>query len=223
VVSFGCLLTLCAIKFLFINCLLLLQILWANRFRNDRRNDCLVSVDGTDCPRKKIRLPNGKMDTRYWSFKFRDAGLRYEVAICILTSDIVSIAGPYMPGVWNDLMIFRDGLRGRLGLHERVEADDGYWGDSPRYCVCPNAYTTRTDQERMRKRLRLRHETVNKRLKQFRCLLVKFRHRTEQHAACFRSAAVLTQLAIEGGEELFDMREYDDRLSDADVARLYGL
>jgi hypothetical protein len=195
------------INFLFINCLLLLQIVWANRFRNNRRNDCLVSVDGSDCPIKKIRFPNGKMDKRYWSFKFKEAGLRYEVAICILTSGIACIAGPYMHGVWNDLMIFRDGLRGQL-----------VW-DSPRYCVYPRAYSTRIDQERMRKRLRLRRETVSKRLKQFRCPLVQFRHSTEQHAACFRSAAVLSQLAIEGGEEIFDVREYHDRLSE--MLKLY--
>jgi hypothetical protein len=34
---------------------------------------------------------------------------------------------------------------------------------------------------------------------------------------------MLMQLAIESGEEMFDMQEYDDRLSDAEIVQLYGL
>jgi hypothetical protein len=69
----------------------------------------------------------------------------------------------------------------------------------------------------------MRHETINERLKNFHCLKVKFRHSASKHAACFWAVAVLTQLAIESGEEMFDMREYDDRLSDAQIIQLYGL
>jgi hypothetical protein len=40
----------------------------------------------------------------------------------------------------------------------------------------------------------------------------------------FRSIAVLTQLvAIESREEMFDMREYNNRLSDAQVVQLCSL
>lgn len=189
-------------------------------------NDCLVSVDGTDCPiqRRWCHL-NGKKqwDKRFYTHKFHAHGLRYEVALSLLTSSIVWISGPYMPGVYNDVMIFRDGLIHQLEEGERVEADDGYIGECPRFCKCPGGFHGRLDQERMRGRVRMRHETVNKRLKQFACLTKKFRHSAEKHSACFRGAAILTQLAIEGGEELFDVREYDDALSDLQVEQLYGL
>ena len=36
------------------------------------------------------------------------------------------IHGPFPPGDWNDLTIFRDGLKHLLQNGERVEADDGY-------------------------------------------------------------------------------------------------
>jgi hypothetical protein len=58
---------------------------------------------------------------------------------------------------------------------------------------------------------------VNQQLKQ------KFRHDLEKHGACFCAVAVIVQLAMEGGEELMDMSEYDGTLTDAQVSALYGL
>ena len=106
---------------------------------------------------------------------------------------------------------------------ERVEADDGYIGDNPQYILCPGSYAKRLDQSRMKGRLRMRHKTVNERIKNFDCLTDRFRHSAEKHSSCFRAACVLTQIGMEAREELFDMREYDDRLSDAQVAVLYGV
>ena len=67
------------------------------------------------------------------------------------------------------------------------------------------------------------HENINSRLKFFLCLEQPFHHDAEHHAACFRACAVLTQLPMESGEELFDMREYDDRMSDAQLEAIYGV
>jgi hypothetical protein len=51
---------------------------------------------------------------------------------------------------------------------------------------------------------RSRHETV------FGCLKENFRHHDfDKHACCFRACAVLTQLAIEEGEPIFQV-EYSD-------------
>ena len=44
----------------------------------------------------------------------------------------------------------------------------------------------------------------------------KFRHSVSKHRTCFNCVALLTQLAIEHGEELFSI-EYDDNLTDQDV------
>jgi len=82
--------------------------LWDNRYQNDIGNDCLVSVDGTDFRCRGRKLLSGKPDKHYYTPKFKGPGYRYEVALCIRTSDIVWIAGPYLPGVYNDLMIFRN-------------------------------------------------------------------------------------------------------------------
>ena len=92
----------------------------------DKGNDCLMSVDGTD-----FRI--AEHSKKFYSFKFKKSALRYEVALCILTGDIVWINGPYKSGVWNDIAIFRDGIMHHLEDGERVEADDVYLGEAPKY------------------------------------------------------------------------------------------
>lgn len=112
---------------------------------------------------------------------------------------------------------------GMLDPGERVEADDGYVGESPKYVKCPSFYAARTNQARMRGRVRMRHESVNERFKNFRCMVDRFRHGEIKHALCFRAVAVLVQLSMMNGEKLFDVREYNDRLTDKDVARIFRL
>lgn len=65
------------------------------------------------------------------SHKFKHAGLRYEIAVCILTGDIVWVIGPFPCGAWPDISIFRFALKYLLDENERVEADDGYIGEDP--------------------------------------------------------------------------------------------
>lgn len=200
-----------------------LQIKWENRKIDDIGNDALASVDGVDCQRLGKINHDGRPDKRYYSHKFKGPALRYEVAIAIRSSNIVWIAGPYLPGECNDLQIFRKGLIKKLGKSERVEADDGYIGEAPKKVKCPGSYVSRNDQKKMRGRLRMRHESINERLKNFNCLSTKFRHSDKKHGWCFRAVAVATQLAMELGEEIFDVREYHDNMSDDQVARLYKL
>jgi hypothetical protein len=106
---------------------------------------------------------------------------------------------------------------------EQIEANNGYAVECPATCKVPSAVSSRRDQRKMRGWLCMRHETINERLKNFHCLKVKFHHLASKHVASFWAIAVLAQLAIKSGKEMFDMREYDDRLSDAQVIQLYGL
>lgn len=169
----------------------------------DIGNDCLVSVDGTDF---RVQSSYGRA---FFSHKFRGAGLRYEVGICILNGYIVWINGPYECGKWNDISIFRNSLSTFLAPNERVEADDGYVGDSPEKVKCPCSFTNPQETLLMQQRVRARHETVNKRFKQWACLLNRFRHGIAKHGDIFRCVAVVTQLAIEHDEPLFEV-EYKD-------------
>lgn len=189
---------------------------------DDIGNDCLVSVDGTDFRVKGKLLANGRPDKRLYSHKFKGPGLRYEIAVSLLNQDIVWVSGPYLPGVMNDLQIFRDGLIDMLEPGERVEADNGYFGECPEFCKCPGAVTNLPTRERITKRVRNRHEAYNERFKNWECLKQIFRHGHIKHSMCMRAVVVLTQLAIRDGEVVFDVPEYDDYLDDEDVEDLFG-
>jgi hypothetical protein len=111
--------------------------------------------------------------------------------------------------VWNDVSIFRDALKSMLDPGERVEADDGYRGESPGYVKCPKSIGTWPITEAMAAIVRRRHETVNKRFKQWGILKQVYRSDLSRHHQVFRVVAVVTQLAIENGEPLFAL-DYED-------------
>ena len=180
--------------------------MWENRFLGDIGNVCLVSVDGTDFKNQE--------PTPFWagwhSRKFNGPGLRYEVAICICSGDVVWIHGPFLCGRWPDLCIFRNALKNELGIGEKAEADKGHRGE-PEHVSVPDCNAFLNAVARRQKALaRARHETLNKRLKQWHCLHDTFRHDLTKHGQVFRAVAVITQVSIENGEPLFSV-VYNDR------------
>ncbi len=135
--------------------------------------------------------------------------MRYELATTIATGDIVWINGPFPCGAWNDITIFRHSLLKALDGNERVEADDGYTGESPHITKCPSAVMAHPPElNNIRQRSRNRHETVNERMKNFAILWEEYRHDLTQHGYVFRAVAVLCQLAIENGDPLFPVKNY---------------
>jgi len=186
-----------------------LQIVWENRKRGDEGNDCLGSIDGTD-------FRYGATAKEMWSYKFKKGGIRYQVVLCIKTGDIVLVDGPFPPGLINDLSSIRFYILEMLDEGERMEADDGYQGEAPKYIKCPKSFTNDKAKLAMQQRVRSRHETVNKRFKQWGCMRHPFRHSVRHHSAAFRAVAVLTQLAMEFGEPLFQVDYTDDPPDDTD-------
>lgn len=110
-----------------------MQICWENRKDGDTGEDCLVTIDGKDFETDK----QGKNIKAFWGHKFRNSGLRYELAFAIKTGHLVWINGPFPAGDWPDISIFRQGLKHMLEENERVEADDGYIGEDPKLIKTP--------------------------------------------------------------------------------------
>jgi hypothetical protein len=165
----------------------------------------LISVDGTD-----FQIP--QHGPAFASHKFKGkSGLRYEVGLCIKTGDIVWIHGPFPCGRNPDINIFRSSLLSHLEAGERVEADDGYIGDAPRYIKCPKSFTNPQETLAMQNLVRSRQETVNKRFKDWAILSAPFRNREKIpiHGDVFRAIVVITQVSINNGEKLFQV-DYDD-------------
>ena len=150
----------------------------------------------------------------WFTHKFKGPGLRYEIALGIISGDIVWCNGPFPAGLHNDWDIFNNrGLRDSLEEHERVEADNGYKDGDPEVTKTPSGITHKAEKKEFRNRVRARQETVNKRVKQWGVMgndSQAFRHDMDRHQSCFHAVLVITQLAIENGEPLFDVSEYSD-------------
>lgn len=151
-------------------------------------------MDGTDC---RIFEPT-PFSPCWYSHKFKGPGLRYEVGLNIRTGDIIWAHGGYPCGAWNDLKIARNVFVYFLDDGELVLADKGYRGS--RYFITPNE-----DNGIRHKQIMARHETVNKKLKQFKILSEKYRHSLERHPMCFHAIVNITQISINYGEKLYSL------------------
>ncbi|CAJ1951004.1 unnamed protein product [Cylindrotheca closterium] len=174
-------------------------IVWANRF-NDWDGKCiaLVTVDGTDVwmwepsPRSRI----------WWSHKHNRAAMRYEIAQCIQTGDIVAINGPF-PANLSDREIFDANLSLMLMPGECVEADNGYSG---RIQIKTNAVGKDSITRKQKSVARGRHENVNRRLKIFKVMERWESTNTEKHGKIARAVAVIVQLSFENGARLYPVK-----------------
>ena len=86
-------------------------ILWENRKKNDKGADCLIGVNCKDCKFQQIltrdeKTGKKKLNKSLYSPKFNGPALRYEIGTSLLSSDIVWLSGPYLPGDYNDIAIF---------------------------------------------------------------------------------------------------------------------
>ncbi len=87
-----------------------------------------------------------------------------------------------------------------LDKEERAIADKGYTDDM---ALTPDTISSPKPSS-LHSALRARHETVNKRLKQFAVCNSKFRHALSYHGTCFHAVSRITQLALLE-EPLFDV------------------
>jgi hypothetical protein len=112
----------------------------------------------------------------------------------------------------DDISIFRFGLRKALAPGELVMADKGYSGDTKTFT--PDDVEDDDDYEDeddnptriVMKRIGMRHETINGRLKQWQALKKVWKHSVAKHHLVFRSIVVLTQLLHENGRPFYDVK-----------------
>ena len=95
--------------------------------------------------------------------------------------------------------------------------DDGYEAGDPEFCKTHSSIYHPEGGQAIRNVVRARHETANKCLKQeFGALSSVFWHDLSKHSTVVRSSVVFTQLAINRGEKLFDVENYDENNNNED-------
>jgi hypothetical protein len=165
-------------------------------------------VDGTDVriPQQGPAIPGNQFS----SHKNKDkCGLRYKIGVDILAGNIVWVNGPFAAGKYTDIKFFCLGLAHWLEEFERVEADDGYIGEAPQKVKCPGCVSNPDENQEMQNSVRARNESLNVRLKNWAILSTMYRHDLMEHGNVFRAIAVITQIVINAGEELFEV-DYSD-------------
>jgi hypothetical protein len=167
------------------------QVAPANRARY------LLTIDGTDCP---IQEPSN-FSKSWFSHKFKGPAVKYELGVD-MEGNLVWISGPYRGSI-NDLTIFRRVLKALIPKNFLCIADSGYKGE-PGVISIPNKFDSPAVKA-FKQRARSRHETMNKRIKDFRCVSSTFRHSVDKHPIVFGAVAVLCQYNIEAGETLFEL------------------
>lgn len=158
-----------------------------------------MSVDGTDFP---ISEPY-PFSKRWLSHKINRAGIRYEIALSIRTSDIVWVNGGLPAGDWPDIKIARAGLVHVLEHGEHVIADEGYKG------LGFVLYAPKDDFSKkslLIRRILARHEGVNARIRKFKVMRDRYDGDLSFHPTIFHAVINICQLEIDNGEELPDVR-----------------
>lgn len=158
------------------------------------RQTCFCSLDGVD-----FRIAEPIPFSRSWySHKFHGPGVRYEIGLNIRTGDIVWKNGGYPCGLYPDLKLARESYVWSTSPGELTIADKGY--NDSEFFILPNEQNST-----FHKLIMSRHETVNKRVKQFKILKETYRHTLEKHPLVFHAVLNLVQMNIESGEPLFQI------------------
>lgn len=178
-----------------------------------------MTVDGADFPIWEPR-PYCKVGNAIWySPKFKGAGLRYELGVCIQTGNIVWINGPYPCGWGPDIKIFNQMLRHLLLPFEKIMADQNYRFGLKCYTRCDvKKYLDRENNVKTEKYMAIsralaRHETINGRMKEFSILRKVYRCDRANHFFVFSAIAALTQIEMIKERPVFEATEYTDLIT----------
>jgi DDE superfamily endonuclease len=185
----------------------------------------ILSVDGVHCRINEPNDPKFRKNPKHYSHKFRQAGYCYEVSntqnlsgdvrhilltlllftsqICLnlYKSKVAWVNGPFEAS-YNDRTIAKtQGLAHKVPNGKLIIGDKGYCSldfvSTRNSLDCPAVKT-------LKKRALARHETFNKRLKDFKCLAERFRHGKAKFKVAFEACVVMAQINMDLGAPLFD-------------------
>ena len=118
------------------------------------------------------------------------------------TSRICWFNGPFPCRIMPDLQIFQSNLKTLLLPSEYVLVDKGYKGESK--CITPYDDKCKRHRKAMSK-LKVRHETINGRLKNWGCLYQTWRHHQDKHSFAVKTVLVITQIELIHHDPLFSV------------------
>lgn len=151
--------------------------------------ELFATVDGTHV---RIYEPRGEPSSIWYSHKHHGPGLTYEVGLSIAEDKILWINGPHPAGI-PDISVFRlpAGVSDRIPPGKRIIADSGYRGEPVK--ITTPSMNDSAEVKEYKNRARARHETLNKRIKDFGMIRLVYRHDHTNHGISFEAVCVLVQ------------------------------
>ena len=168
------------------------------------------SVDGTHAATNEPRNPNVRRHPKNFSYKHNIAGLNYLIVLSLWTQAIwYASAGD--PASTHDMTAIQKEFVDMVPDGCRVVGDSAFGGKTEAEKQIFSVENTLDCEEvkELKARAKSRHESINSRLKVYKCLRMKGRHGVDKHKKCFAACVVLIQYAIEdpspAGESLFEI------------------
>jgi hypothetical protein len=152
------------------------------------------------CRVDEPKNPTISKNPKYYSHKFKQAALDYEIGLSVYENRLVWMNGPF-PAGQHDITIFRKDLNDMIPAGKKVIGDKGYRGEN---CVSTPSSHDPAELRKFKSRARARHESFNARIKNFLILERRFRHGIAKHQTVFEAICVICQYQLENGSPLFD-------------------
>jgi len=107
------------------------QIVWPEHWATGSLNipAFLLSVDGIHCRIEEPMHPTKSKDKSYYSHKFNQAGLAYELGIAAYENRLVWVNGPFRASRHDVTILRRCGLKDKIPEGHKVIGDNGYVGE----------------------------------------------------------------------------------------------
>ena len=162
-------------------------------------------MDGVHCRVHEPKHPTKSKDSTYYSHKFKQSALNYELGISVYDNALVWLNGPTKASQ-HDITLFRtpDGLKETIPQGKRVVADRGYASKQEAAILSTPNSQDPVNVRKFKSRARARHESFNAKIKNFRVLSECFRHSLDNHKTAFEAICVICQYQLENGSPLFD-------------------
>ncbi|KAL3779952.1 hypothetical protein HJC23_008206 [Cyclotella cryptica] len=177
-----------------------------------------LTIDGVNFPTFEFsKDPSAK----YYDHKSHSSGVKYELGVAIHSPRIVWSNGPF-PASVHDITVFRGGVVGQnlsewdqdalynqLPHGVKCVGDSGYGGEPNKILVKKREHSP--EFQRFIERALSRHESVNKRIKDFKIMRNRFRYgkstegRMNLHKTVFQAILVIIQVEFENGQPPFDV------------------
>jgi DDE superfamily endonuclease len=154
------------------------------------------------CRINEPRHPTLSKNPKFYSHKFKQAALNYELAISIIDGHLIWVNGPF-PAATHDVTVFRRDLKAKIPHGGKLIGDKGYLGEQ-NLISTPNSTDPR-DVRKFKSRARSRHETFNAKVKTFECISGQFHHGIAKHKIAFEAVCVICQYETELTSPLFHL------------------